>query len=132
MNLHVLLYSASIPLWILTILGFMVAFSLTLLTVPSIVTITKLKNLCDSPNCRTSHIGSIPTLGGIAVFFALILSTVLFTGTLFLSELKYIISGLVIVFFVGIKDDILVIDHSLGPMIIESGNLRALASSVFL
>ena len=94
----------------LTILGFLIAFGITWFTIPSIVNISRAKGLCDTPNGRTSHINITPTLGGIAVFVGLILSTVIFAGAYFKSELPYIISGLIIVFFIGIKDDILIID----------------------
>ena len=92
------------------ILGFLMAFCLTWFIIPSIVNISRSKNLTDTPNGRTSHTNSIPNLGGIAVFIAIVLTTVIFAGTYFIFELKYIISGLIIVFFVGIKDDILIID----------------------
>ena len=94
----------------LIILGFLMAFGITWAVVPSIVNISKLKGICSLPNGRTSHTGATPTLGGIAVFTGFILSTVIFAGTYFEFELKYIISGLIIVFFLGIKDDILVVD----------------------
>lgn len=99
-----------IPQWILIIMGFLTAFGITWFTIPSVVNISRLKNLCDMPNGRTSHLTATPTLGGIAVFVGVILSSVIFAGTYFIFELKYIISGLIIVFFVGIKDDILIID----------------------
>ena len=86
------------------------AFCLTWFIIPSIVNISRLKNLCSTPNGRTSHFNAIPNLGGIAVFIGLVLSTVIFAGAYFKFELKYLISGLIIVFFVGIKDDILIID----------------------
>jgi len=91
-------------------MGFLMAFGITWFTVPSIVNIARLKGLCSIPNARTSHISATPNLGGIAVFIALVLSTVIFAGTYFKFELKYIISGLVVVFFIGFKDDILIID----------------------
>ena len=91
-------------------MGFLMAFCLTWFIIPSVVTISRLKNLTDTPNGRTSHFKATPTLGGIAVFVALVLSTVIFAGTYFKFELKYIISGLIVVFFIGIKDDILIID----------------------
>jgi len=98
------------------------AFGLTRFIIPSIVTISRLKNLCIRPNERTSHNGTIPNLGGIAVFIGLILSTVIFAGSHFLFELKYIITGFIIVFFIGIKDDILVINplKKLGGQIFAS------------
>src|SRR5664280_1433538 len=91
-------------------MGFLMAFCLTWFIIPSVVNISLLKNLTDTPNGRTSHVNATPTLGGIAVFVALVLSTVIFAGSYFKFELKYIISGLIVVFFVGIKDDILIID----------------------
>ena len=86
------------------------AFCMTWFIIPSVVKVSRLKNLCDTPNGRTSHINATPTLGGIAIFVGLVLSTVIFAGSYFKFELKYIIAGLIIVFFVGIKDDILIID----------------------
>jgi UDP-N-acetylmuramyl pentapeptide phosphotransferase/UDP-N-acetylglucosamine-1-phosphate transferase len=93
----------------LIILGFLMAFGITWVTIPS-VDISKLKDLCAKSNGRTSHTSPVATLGGIAVFIGFVLSTVIFAGTYFKFELKYIISGLIIVFFIGIKDDILIID----------------------
>ena len=86
------------------------AFCLSWFIIPSIVNISRSKNLTDAPNGRTSHTNSTPNLGGIAIFIAIVLTTVIFAGTYFKFELKYIISGLIVVFFVGIKDDILIID----------------------
>ena len=86
------------------------AFAITAFTIPSIVHVTRSKNLCSVPNGRTSHAGSIPTLGGIAIFIGFLLSTVVVAGTHYIIELRYIIAGLIIIFFIGVKDDILVID----------------------
>jgi UDP-GlcNAc:undecaprenyl-phosphate GlcNAc-1-phosphate transferase len=102
--------SLSIPFWILIILGFLMAFCITGFTIPSIVHISIAKGLLNNPNCRTSHTDPTPSLGGIAIFIGLVLSVVVFAGTYFIFELKYIISALIIVFFVGIKDDMLIID----------------------
>ena len=109
MNLPVYLASIFIPNWVLIILVFSMAFVLTWFIIPSVVNISRLKNLCETPNGRTSHTSSTPNLGGLAVFVALILSTVIFAGTFFKFELMYIYSGLMIVLFVGIKDDIMII-----------------------
>ena len=103
-------YSIFIPNWTLILLGFLMAFGITWVTIPSVVNISRLKDLCSKPNGRTSHTNYIPSLGGIAVFIGLVLSTVIFAGIYFKFELKYIFAGLLIVFFVGIKDDIMIID----------------------
>jgi UDP-GlcNAc:undecaprenyl-phosphate/decaprenyl-phosphate GlcNAc-1-phosphate transferase len=96
--------------WIVIILGLLVAFSTTWFTIPSIVNTSRLKNLCAVSNGRTSHKSPVPNLGGIAVFGGFVFAAVIFGGTYFKSELQYILCGLTIIFFLGIKDDILIID----------------------
>jgi len=90
--------------------GFGLAFIITYLAVPSIVSVAHRKMLYDMPNGRGSHTKPTPVLGGIAIFAGLIISTILFGVFAFGSELYYIIAGLVILFFFGIKDDILMLD----------------------
>jgi UDP-N-acetylmuramyl pentapeptide phosphotransferase/UDP-N-acetylglucosamine-1-phosphate transferase len=104
------LYSIAFPHWILIILGLILAFSITWLIIPSIVNVTRMKQLCSTPNGRSSHTVHTPTLGGVAIFIGFVLSTVIFAGYHYLYELVYIIAGLLIVFFIGIKDDLLIID----------------------
>ncbi len=104
------IFPLSLPSWIIILSGFILSFSITWVTIPSIVNISRLKDLCSIPNGRTSHSCAIPNLGGIAIFISLILSSILVSGKNSISELSYIIAGLTIIFFVGIKDDILIID----------------------
>ena len=104
------IYFISLPHWTVVIAGFLIALGITGITIPSIVTISRIKFLCYTPNSRTSHTNSTPTFGGVAVFAGIIFSTVIMAGTYFNSGLTYIIIGLVIIFFLGIKDDILIID----------------------
>ncbi len=129
MNLPFNISSASLPVGILMFLGFSAAFVITWFTIPSIVTIARLKNLCAAPNSRTAHVAITPSLGGIAIFIAFIISSVIFAGDYFHFELKYIIAGLIIVFFVGIKDDILIIApmKKLAGQIFAAGLIAVLA-----
>jgi UDP-N-acetylmuramyl pentapeptide phosphotransferase/UDP-N-acetylglucosamine-1-phosphate transferase len=96
--------------WIVIILGFLMALSITSFTIPSIVNISRENNLCTIINGRTSHKNSVPTLGGKAVFTGSVIPTVIYAGKYFNFELQYSICRLIIVFFLGIKDDILIID----------------------
>ncbi len=106
-----LFYLVSImPLWLLAVMGFILAFFITCMAIPSIVSVADLKGLCDEPNHRTSHNHAIPTLGGIAIFVGFVVSTVVFAGHVFHSDLNYIIAGLLIIFIIGVKDDILILD----------------------
>ena len=98
------------PDWSLVLAGFFLSLGITWSAIPSIVTVAKLKGLYGKPNGRSSHTSSTPLLGGVAVFAGMILSTVVIAGIGFVHELKYIIAGLIILFFIGVKDDILIID----------------------
>jgi UDP-GlcNAc:undecaprenyl-phosphate/decaprenyl-phosphate GlcNAc-1-phosphate transferase len=110
LSLPVSIYPVSLPSWMLIIMGLVMAFGITWFIIPSIVAVSILKDLSAKANGRTSHTGSTPTLGGIAVFIGFVLSTVIMAGTHDLLEMRYVIAGLIIIFFIGIKDDILVID----------------------
>lgn len=101
----------NIPAGLSAILCFCTAFIITYLSVPSIVWISKNKGLNATPNGRTSHSNSIPNLGGVGVFAGFILSSVLFTGNDAIVELKYIIAGLLLLFFIGVKDDVHLLDY---------------------
>jgi len=90
----------------LLIAAFTVSFLITFYGIPSVVKISRIKNLYDIPGTRTSHFVPVPRLGGAMVFAGVIISSVLFTGMDKAFELKYIIAGLLILFFIGLKDDI--------------------------
>jgi UDP-GlcNAc:undecaprenyl-phosphate GlcNAc-1-phosphate transferase len=98
------------PLWLVLLGGFLAAFFITYIVIPSIVKVSHLKGLFDEPNHRTSHLGNIPTLGGVGVFIGWILTITIFSGSGINHELKYIIGSLLILFFIGIKDDVLIVD----------------------
>ena len=104
------LFSFSFPAWSFVAAGFLLSLIITWRAIPTIVTIAHQKELNGKPNGRSSHKNSTPLLGGMAVFAGFILSTVVIAGVGFVHELKYIIAGLIILLFIGLKDDILVID----------------------
>lgn len=93
----------------LILFAFIVSLVITVISIPSIIKVAELKQLFDEPNERTMHNKSIPTLGGMAIFSGFMVSTLFFSDFSQIPELKYILAGTVILFFVGIKDDILVI-----------------------
>jgi len=96
-----------LPQFYLITAAFTASFIITFYGIPSVVKISRIKNLYDNPGTRTSHLVPIPRLGGTMVFAGVILSSVLFTGMEKAFELKYIIAGLLILFFIGLKDDII-------------------------
>ena len=76
------------------------------IAIPPIVRVAKAKSLVALPNGRTSHKGAIPMLGGIAIFAGLVMGTSLFVEDGFPHEFQYFIPAFLIIFFLGLKDDI--------------------------
>ena len=87
----------------------LLAFVVTFIAIPSIVDVSRTKHLFDVPNGRTSHDVSTPTLGGLAIFAGFIISAMIFLYIPDIPYIQYVIAGVVIVFFIGLKDDIIAI-----------------------
>ena len=95
-------------------LGFLTSFFVVLLATPSLIKVAKLKHLVDEPSeDRKLHTRSIPTIGGITIFGAIIFSYALWFPDEFsyidktLVNFKAVIASLILLFFVGVKDDII-------------------------
>jgi UDP-N-acetylmuramyl pentapeptide phosphotransferase/UDP-N-acetylglucosamine-1-phosphate transferase len=67
-----------------------------------------MKHLYDEPEERSSHSTSIPTLGGVAIFASIIISLSIFADEKYV-HFAMLNASMVILFFIGIKDDILMI-----------------------
>ncbi len=94
---------------ILILVAFIISTILVLLTVPPIVKIANAKKLYEPFEERKVHTKIVPPLGGVAIFIAFVLSTIIATDGLNFPSLKYILAAVIIMFFIGLKDDILVI-----------------------
>lgn len=100
------LYEIFVPSYLLIGIASLAAFLITFIAIPGLVKIAGHKGLMAHPNGRTSHLNPTPNLGGVAIFSGVILAAVVFTGITTAHEIKYIIAGMLILFFVGLKDDI--------------------------
>lgn len=94
---------------VLIICAFLMAMIISILAIPSIIKVAELKNLMDVPDERKKHERIIPTLGGVAIFASFTLSASFWVDSSLMPELQYIVCALVLMFFTGIKDDILTI-----------------------
>lgn len=86
------------------ILSFAWAFVLSIFAIPSIIQVSHSKKLLDIPNGRNIHVSSTPRLGGLAIFAGFMSSLTIF-GQMD-SGIQYLMAGCLILFFIGIKDDI--------------------------
>ena len=100
------LYEVFLPPYVLIGISILFSFLVTAVAIPSIVRVSIVRNLMANPNGRTSHFNPTPNLGGVAIFAGVIVSSVVFTGITTAHELKYIIAAMLIIFFVGLKDDL--------------------------
>lgn len=99
------------PIWKYLFLPFVSALLISFFSVPSIIRICQLIGLVDNPDDpkwmgRKRHLNTIPHLGGVAIFCATILSLTFWSDQHLIVELQYIIFALILVFFLGVKDDL--------------------------
>lgn len=118
------------------ILSFLVACFVAVVSIPVVIKISELKSLMEKPGERRSHSTPTPTFGGIAIYAAILIAYFLWPSIdvdqtdIYRTNLSVV--GMTILFFVGIKDDLVGIDPNkkivfqvLSAMIlIFFGNLR--------
>ena len=80
------------------------SFLITYVAIPKVIFFSQRFRLADRAGSRSSHKGSIPVLGGVAIFSGIISSLLIFAD---LPNIQFIIVSLLIVFFVGLIDDLL-------------------------
>lgn len=83
------------------------SFIITFLAIPSIIKVSIIKNLFDEPCERKAHKSNIPTLGGLAIFAGVVFSFTFWSTDFDYHPSQYIIAAIIVMFFIGIKDDII-------------------------
>jgi len=89
--------------------AFLLAMFISVTSIPVIIRVARMKHLMDMPNIRSVHEDGIPTLGGIAIFASLVVPVLLFSDFSKEVGMNYMIASILLLFFIGVKDDILVI-----------------------
>lgn len=107
-KIDVLLQNLNMPIfYIKAVFSFLASLFITYYSIPTIIKISRRKNLMDEPGQRSSHERKIPNLGGIAIFYAIVVSTSIFAYQLF-DLYKFLFASLVILLYIGVMDDIVV------------------------
>ncbi len=92
-------------------LSFLISLAISAFSIPVIIRVAQLKNLTDDPDfVRKHHSSNTPTLGGIAIFAGLLVAFSSLYDLKGFNDLRFVTPALVILFFAGIKDDLLVLD----------------------
>lgn len=84
----------------------LVALIISARTIPTVINVSRQLKLFAVPNGRSSTVYKVPTLGGIAIFLGFILGMTLASDGFSIKGLPYIIAAVMVMFFVGLKDDI--------------------------
>ena len=92
--------------FILTIGAFIIGFILVVIAIPQIILVAKDKRLFEAFEQRKIHTKIIPPLGGVAIFIGFTLSSIIATDGISFDSLKYIIASVILMFFIGLKDDL--------------------------
>ncbi len=95
------------------IISFLIACAIAVTSIPVIINFCDLLNLKEIPNFRSSHKELTPKFGGIAIFAGVIIAHFLWPHLssqrdAYLTSLSAV--GLTILFFVGLKDDLFLLD----------------------
>jgi UDP-GlcNAc:undecaprenyl-phosphate GlcNAc-1-phosphate transferase len=107
------------------IFSLLTAFLITYVAVPKVIFFAEKLRLLDEAGARASHKGSVPIFGGIAIFSGIIFSLLFWAE---IENIQYILVSILIVFFVGVIDDLLV----LSPFRKIVGQIIATSIIIFL
>lgn len=93
----------------LIILASILSFFIAFVTIPVVIRITEAKKLLDLPNDRKIHEMPISSLGGVGIFCAFIFTILVLVPFDKAEDIQYFIASAFLIFFLGVKDDILLI-----------------------
>ena len=91
------------------LLSIAISFTVTFLAIPAIINVAEMKKLFDMPDARKVHFTPITPLGGLGIFAGFIFGSLLTLHFSQYADLQYFIAASFVIFFLGLKDDILVI-----------------------
>jgi UDP-N-acetylmuramyl pentapeptide phosphotransferase/UDP-N-acetylglucosamine-1-phosphate transferase len=96
--------------------AFVISIAFNMYAIPVIIRIARIKKLYDYPGERKSHLTSVPTLGGLGIYATITAVSLTLINTCglngggasnSLNSLPPIIAGFTLIFFIGMKDDML-------------------------
>jgi UDP-GlcNAc:undecaprenyl-phosphate GlcNAc-1-phosphate transferase len=91
------------------LLSIAISFTITFLAIPAIINVAEMKKLFDVPDERKVHHAPITPLGGLGIFAGFVFGCLLTLHFNQYPDLQYFIAASFVIFFLGLKDDILII-----------------------
>lgn len=87
------------------ILIFLTSFVLGLSLYPVFIRLYTRNDIIDKRDIRKIHINEVPTMGGVPIFLAFLVSTFIWISFPELQEQRYLVGTLIFIFFIGLRDD---------------------------
>ncbi|TAH42770.1 MAG: undecaprenyl/decaprenyl-phosphate alpha-N-acetylglucosaminyl 1-phosphate transferase [Bacteroidetes bacterium] len=87
--------------------SFLTSLLVAVISIPSIIGIAQKLDLYDKPGERKLHISKVPLLGGLAIFAATLIAFSIWASPYFEQNHLFILASLFILFFMGLRDDII-------------------------
>jgi UDP-N-acetylmuramyl pentapeptide phosphotransferase/UDP-N-acetylglucosamine-1-phosphate transferase len=91
--------------WPAIIVAFVSAMLITWYYVPKVILVVRNRHLEDKPGKHKIHNGEVPTLGGIGIFAGFLFGYLMGVDG-YISGLSYFTAAALMLFFVGLKDDL--------------------------
>lgn len=88
---------------------FLLSFLVSYFTMPILIKFANQATIFANPNERSCHTQKIPNLGGIGIFLGMMFSIMLITPNNEFANLQYLLVTQMIIFFLGLKDDIFIL-----------------------
>ncbi|MDR0384932.1 MAG: undecaprenyl/decaprenyl-phosphate alpha-N-acetylglucosaminyl 1-phosphate transferase [Prevotellaceae bacterium] len=110
------------------IISFLAALIVGFFSIPKVIKVAIKKDLVAKPNHRTSHTGRIPNVGGISIFISFILALLITSDFGQNNKIQFLIFTTLVLFFVGLYDDIMIISARRKLM----GELFGIAAMIFM
>ncbi|NME72217.1 MraY family glycosyltransferase [Flammeovirga aprica] len=92
---------------LILLLSLLTSLTVSLIAVPEVRKVIIKSRLLDEPGGRKIHTGLIPAMGGVGIFLGFVLSFCLWGEDTSSFNLNYLFFGLILMLFMGIRDDML-------------------------
>ena len=97
--------------WLAIVLAFFSSLAITWYYIPKVIRVVRERHLEDKPGNHKIHKNDVPTLGGIGIFAGFLVGFLIGIDG-YMPDLSYYAAAAVLLFFVGIKDDLIYLNPS--------------------
>ncbi len=97
--------------WLAIVLAFLCSLAITWYYIPKVIKVVRVRHLEDKPGIHKIHKNDVPTLGGIGIFAGFLVGFLVGIDG-YMPDLSYFAAAAVLLFFVGIKDDLIYLNPS--------------------